>query len=72
MKKLKDELLFKLTRDFLTVYLPKQRICSPHTVKAYRESLNLLLIFVQEKHKIPLFEVSFECFSSETIRDFLI
>lgn len=71
MKELKDELLFKLIRDFLTVYLPRQRACSPHTVKAYRESLSLLLEFVQATQGISLFEVSFTHIDTTAIREFM-
>ena len=32
---------FRMIRDFLTVYLPKQRVASPNTVKSYKNTLNL-------------------------------
>lgn len=71
MKNLKDERLFILIRDFLTSYLPRQRLCSPHTVKSYRESISLLLGFIQKKYKISLAEITFSHINATTIRDFL-
>ena len=69
--KIKDATFFKTIRDFLTVYLPKQKCASPNTIKSYRESLNLLLKFLEEKKKIPLHKVSFSDLDRKTIGDFL-
>jgi len=71
MKKLKDEQLFRLIREFLTVYLPKQRMCSANTVKSYRESINLLFTFLQEKKHLNLADITFEMLDAKTIRAFL-
>ena len=71
MKRLRDELLFRLIRNFLVVHLPEQRMCSSHTVKAYRESINLLLTFVQKKYRVSLFEISFGHIDTDTIQEFL-
>jgi site-specific recombinase XerD len=69
--KIKDIAFFKAVRGFLTVYLPKQRNASPNTIKSYRESLNLLLKFLEEEKKIPLGKVSFSDLEHKTIGDFL-
>ena len=69
--KIKDETFFKTVRDFLTVYLPKQKNASPNTIKSYRETLNLLLKFLDEKKKIPLHKVSFSDMEHKTLGDFL-
>ena len=71
MKKLKDELLFRLIRDFLTTYLPRQRMCSPHTVKAYRESISLLMDFIQENQGIALADISFSHIDAAMVQAFL-
>ena len=63
--------MFSLGSDFLTVYLPKQRMCSDHTVKSYRESINLLLTFLQEKNRLDLSDVTFETLDGKTVRAFL-
>lgn len=69
--KIKDETFFKTIRGFLTVYLPKQKCASPNTIKSYRETLNLLLKFLEEKKKIPLHKVSFSDLEHKTLGDFL-
>lgn len=71
MKKLKDNTLFRLIRDYLTVYLPEQRCCSPNTIKSYRETLNQLLNFTTTSKRIPLANVTFEDLNSQTISDYL-
>ena len=69
--KIKDATFFKTIRDFLTVYLPKQKNASPNTIKSYRETLNLLLKFLEEKKKIPLHKVSFSDLEYKALGDFL-
>ncbi len=69
--KIKDATFFKTIRDFLTVYLPKQKNASPNTVKSYRETLNLLLKFLEEKKKISLHKASFSDLEHKTIEGFL-
>ncbi len=54
MKKLNDNNLFRLIRDYLTVYLPDQRCCSPNTIKSYRETLSQLFDYVTAEKKILL------------------
>lgn len=41
--KIKDTRFYGTVKDYLTVYLPSQKECSPNTVKSYREGLNLFL-----------------------------
>ncbi len=48
MGRLKDETLFRLIHDYLKVYLPDQRCCSPNTVKSYRTALTQLLEYVRK------------------------
>ena len=69
--KIKDAVFFKTIRDFLTVYLPKHKNASPNTVKSYRETLNLLLKFLEEKKGIPIHKVSFSDLGHKSIGDFL-
>jgi len=45
MKKQNDNFITYL-REFFTVYLPKQRNCSPHTIIACRQTWNMLLSFI--------------------------
>ena len=69
--KIKDAMFFKTIHGFLTIYLPKQKCASPNTIKSYRETLNLLLKFLNEKKKVPLYKASFSDLEHKTIGDFL-
>jgi site-specific recombinase XerD len=71
MKKLKDERLFRLLRNFLTIYLPEQRSCSTHTIKSYRESINLLFSFLEAEKGLSLFDITFETINAQVILEFL-
>jgi integrase/recombinase XerD len=66
-----DDRFFKLVRGFLTVYLPKQKCCSPHTVKAYRDTLNLFRHFLQEKKGIAFTHIGFDRITHDVIYEFL-
>ena len=71
MGKKKDDKLFCLFQDFLTVYLPEQRCCSPNTVKCYRETLNILLDYVVQVKNIPLRQITFATLNYHLVSDFL-
>jgi len=43
MNKQQVDILFQLLRDYLMLYLPKQRCLSENTIKSYRDTWNLLL-----------------------------
>lgn len=62
---------YQMVRDFLTVYLPKQKASSTNTIKAYRESLNLLLEYLKEEENLPLMDVSFDRITRKTVEDYL-
>lgn len=62
---------YQMVRDFLTVYLPKQKASSSNTIKAYRESLNLLLEYLKEEEKLSLMDVSFERIPRKTVEGYL-
>ena len=64
-------LFFQMIRDFLSLYLPKQRGTSKNTIKSYREALNLLLDFLCMKLQKPLMEISFAVMIKTNILDFL-
>ena len=71
MSKLTDKLLFELIRDFFTVYLPQQRCCSEHTIRAYRTALNQLLDYIKAKYNIALYEITFAMLTKERILEYL-
>jgi len=63
--------LFVAVRDFLKVYLPKERKCSNHTIRAYRKSLELLFEFVKTKKKVPLHKIKFDMIDRTILSEFL-
>ena len=71
MKKMIDEKLFRLIRDYFTIFLPEQKCCSQDTIKSYRDSLNLLLDYVTKEKKIPLGKITFPALNYQVVADFL-
>jgi len=70
--KIKDKRLFELLKEYLAVYLPLQRSVSSHTIKSYREVLNLYLDFLcTYKQTRALKDLSFSDISEESINAFL-
>lgn len=66
-----DDRFFRLVRDFLLVYLPKNRCCSPHTVKAYRDTLQLLRRFLHDERHLSFPQITFDHLDHHTIAEFL-
>jgi len=66
-----SNLLFPLIRDFLVIYLPKQKAVSPHTIKSYKESLNLLINYTKEAMDISMMKIDFETFTRNHLENFL-
>ena len=69
--KIKDKRLFELLKEYLTIYLPLQRVVSPLTIKSYKETLNLFLDFLCSYKEMQLKDISFTEFSVITINAFL-
>ena len=70
--KIKDKKFFEMLKEYLTVYLPLQRVVSQHTVKSYKEVLNLYLGFLCDSNpKIKLKDMSFSSITGESINAFL-
>ncbi len=67
----RDDRFFKHVRDFIMVYLPRHRCFSPHTVKAYREAIDLFRRFLQEEKAIAFSRITFEQMDHELIYEFL-
>lgn len=71
MNKKTDDTFFKLVRNFLTVYLPKNRCYSFNTIKAYRDTINLFREFMLEEKDIPFTKISFALVNHILVYDFL-
>jgi len=69
--KIKGNELFRLLREYLTIYLPKQKNVSPHTSKSYRETLGLFTAFLAERKKCGLSKLSFSDITQDSVRGFL-
>lgn len=66
-----SNLFYSLIRDFLTVYLPKQKAASQHTIKSYKEALNLLIDYTKEKMSVPMMKIDFETLTRNHLENFL-
>ena len=66
-----DEFLFKTVRDFLNIYLPKQRGYSKNTVRSYRIALNLLFDYLTKLKCVSLCKLSFDDINRENVSAFL-
>lgn len=71
---MKDESLsfYRIVRDSLTVYLPKQRGASPNTAKSYKDALNLFIDYISMSQDRPLPEICFGCISRDLVESFLM
>ena len=69
--KFDDEAFFKSIRDFLTIYLPKQKCYSENTVRSYRISLSLFVDYLTNELGLPLHKLSFQHMDSNNITSFL-
>lgn len=67
----KRKALWRLIREYFTVYLPKQRNSSPHTITACRDTWNLFLRYLSERKKLPIERIDFSDISRETVTEFL-
>lgn len=71
MGRVKDETLFKLIKDFLTIYLPVQRKSSINTVKDYRITLNQFIEYIAKDKKISFTEVTTTMINHESVNGYL-
>ena len=71
MKLLGGTDLFSVIHDYFIIYLPRQKRCSPHTIRSYAKVWETLLDFTKERNGIKLSEITFEMLDSPTIAEFL-
>lgn len=57
--------------QFLTIYLPVTRACSPNTVAAYRDAFTLFLRFMDQQQATPPDKVDFADFTAPNLGAFL-
>ena len=63
--------LFALVESFFLEYLPRQRGASPHTVRAYRDSVKLLFEFTAQHHARDISSLALEDLDADAIAAFL-
>lgn len=71
MNKINDPKLFASIKAFLTMYLPKIRARSPHTVQAHKDALNLFILFLKSVNGTELRKVTKTDFNSENVIAYL-
>ena len=57
--------------QFLTIYLPVTRACSPNTVSAYRDAFTLFLRFMDQQQATSPDQIAFADFTTSTVAAFL-
>lgn len=70
MKK-EENKLFKYIKEYFTVYLPKQKNCSTHTIIACRQTWNILLKYMSDTLNVKLENLNFNDFNNQTVIGFL-
>jgi site-specific recombinase XerD len=71
MKKKPNDSFIPYLREFFTVYLPKQRNCSPYTIIACQQTWNMLLGHICASAGKRLDAVSFADLSRRAVMKFL-
>lgn len=70
--KIKNEKFFVILRQYLRVYLVKNRSCSSNTIKAYTDSLNLFFKYLGEEFQTALPKVDWKDFSYDRVSGFIV
>ena len=66
-----DDRFFKYVRNFLMIYLPQNRCYSENTVKAYRDTINLLRLYIEEKEHLCFAKITFDMLNHVLVGKFL-
>lgn len=68
----KDSVIFwTMAKDYVDHRLPEIRKVSPNTIKAYRDSLNKYIDYLESEKNIRRSDVTFSCFSKGNILNYL-
>ncbi len=66
-----DDSFYRLLREWFTVFLPRQRAASPHTITACRHTWNMLLGWVSETQHVTLDKITLADLDRATVTGFL-
>ena len=69
--KIEDPKFYGIVHDYLNVYLPSLKECSPNTIKSYREGLTMFLTYVADETGIRIFQVGFKDLSPENLTSYI-
>jgi len=61
----------KYLSNYLGIYLPKQKNLSKNTLKSYRDTFKLFLLFCRDKKQLSIEEISFKKIDSKLINEYL-
>ena len=62
---------FTMVRGFLTVFLPRVRCASPHTIRSYTHAINLFRRYLADTHGLTLTTVTFDAVTQASVTGFL-
>lgn len=71
MRRINDEKLFNLIHNYFSLYLPNHKSASEHTLRAYRNSLNIFMEYLTAKNSVSLFDVSFNMITAESLQGYV-
>lgn len=71
MKNAKSPALFALVESFFTTYLPRQRGASTHTIRAYRDTMKLLLEYVAGRRGRAMAAIELDDLDADMVAGFL-
>ena len=71
MERIADPLLYNMLNDYLTIYLPKQRCASEHTIAAEKSALNMFLDYICIKNNCTYFDITLAMFNYDNVTSFL-
>ena len=71
MERIADPLLYNMLNDYLTIYLPKQRCASEHTIAAEKSALNMFLDYICNKTDCTYFDITLAMFNYDNVNGFL-
>lgn len=71
MGRIADPLLYQMLEDYLTIYLPKQRSASVHTISAEKTTLNMLFDYLCREWNCTYFDITLAMINYDNVSHFL-
>lgn len=64
-------IFWNLLKDFFTIFLPKQRNVSPHTIEACHNTWNMFLGYLRDEKGLTMQQIKIELFDSILVNEYL-